>query len=79
DHCLVGWRPAPVDGIAMTVLLTTAFAAGMISTVNPCGFAMLPAYLGYFLGGAPGTDPEPCGLAAPSGPVSWGCSPSPGW
>ena len=22
----------------------------MVSTVNPCGFAMLPAYLGYFLG-----------------------------
>ena len=27
-----------------------AFAAGMVATVNPCGFAMLPAYLGYFLG-----------------------------
>jgi cytochrome c biogenesis protein CcdA len=23
---------------------------GMVATVNPCGFAMLPAYLGYFLG-----------------------------
>ena len=22
----------------------------MVATVNPCGFAMLPAYLGYFLG-----------------------------
>ncbi len=27
-----------------------AFAVGMLSTVNPCGFAMLPAYLGFFLG-----------------------------
>mgnify|MGYP001611737333 FL=1 len=27
-----------------------AFGAGMVSTVNPCGFAMLPAYLGLFLG-----------------------------
>ncbi|MCU1354795.1 MAG: hypothetical protein JWM89_213 [Acidimicrobiales bacterium] len=27
-----------------------AFTAGMMATVNPCGFAMLPAYLGYFLG-----------------------------
>jgi len=27
-----------------------AFSAGMIATVNPCGFAMLPAYLSYFLG-----------------------------
>jgi cytochrome c biogenesis protein CcdA len=31
-----------------TVLL--AFTAGMVATVNPCGFAMLPAYLSYFLG-----------------------------
>ena len=27
-----------------------AFAAGMVATVNPCGFAMLPAYLGLYLG-----------------------------
>jgi cytochrome c-type biogenesis protein len=27
-----------------------AFTAGMVATVNPCGFAMLPAYLSYFLG-----------------------------
>jgi len=30
--------------------LALAFASGMVATVNPCGFAMLPAYLGYFLG-----------------------------
>jgi cytochrome c-type biogenesis protein len=28
----------------------TVFATGMLATFNPCGFAMLPAYLGYFLG-----------------------------
>ena len=27
-----------------------AFAAGMVSTVNPCGFMMLPAYLGLYVG-----------------------------
>jgi cytochrome c-type biogenesis protein len=27
-----------------------AFTAGLVATVNPCGFAMLPAYLGYFIG-----------------------------
>ena len=27
-----------------------AFAAGMASAVNPCGFTMLPAYLGLYLG-----------------------------
>ncbi len=27
-----------------------AFVAGMVTAVNPCGFAMLPAYLGLYLG-----------------------------
>jgi cytochrome c biogenesis protein CcdA len=27
-----------------------AFSLGLVATVNPCGFAMLPAYLSYFLG-----------------------------
>lgn len=27
-----------------------AFGAGMVSTVNPCGFALLPAYLSLYLG-----------------------------
>ena len=27
-----------------------AFAAGMVAAVNPCGFAMLPAYLSLYLG-----------------------------
>jgi cytochrome c-type biogenesis protein len=27
-----------------------AFGVGMVATFNPCGFAMLPAYLSYFLG-----------------------------
>jgi cytochrome c biogenesis protein CcdA len=30
--------------------LALAFSAGMVATANPCGFAMLPAYLSYFLG-----------------------------
>lgn len=30
--------------------LAFSFAAGMLATVNPCGFSMLPAYLGYFVG-----------------------------
>ena len=32
------------------VPLGVAFAAGMAAAVNPCGFAMLPAYLGLYLG-----------------------------
>ena len=30
--------------------IALAFAAGLVATVNPCGFAMLPAYLAYFMG-----------------------------
>ncbi|CAB4599119.1 unannotated protein [freshwater metagenome] len=38
--------------------LAYAFGVGMVATFNPCGFAMLPAYLSYFLGleGTRGTD-----------------------
>jgi len=31
-------------------IVSLAFAAGMVATINPCGFAMLPAYLSFFLG-----------------------------
>jgi len=31
-----------------------AFVAGMVASVNPCGFALLPAYLGYYLSDDPG-------------------------
>jgi cytochrome c biogenesis protein CcdA len=30
--------------------LALAFTTGMVATVNPCGFAMLPAYLSFFVG-----------------------------
>lgn len=30
--------------------LALAFIAGTVATINPCGFALLPAYLSYFLG-----------------------------
>ena len=33
-----------------------AFGAGMVATVNPCGFAMLPAYLGMYVGDGQGVD-----------------------
>jgi cytochrome c biogenesis protein CcdA len=56
----------------MNANLALAFSAGMVATVNPCGFAMLPAYLSYFLGlegaeaemGADGT------VAPPRAPVT---------
>jgi cytochrome c-type biogenesis protein len=36
-----------------------AFAAGALSTVNPCGFAVLPAFLANYLGADAGTAPAP--------------------
>jgi len=30
--------------------LAVAFTAGLVATVNPCGFAMLPAYLSWYVG-----------------------------
>jgi cytochrome c biogenesis protein CcdA len=34
--------------------LVFAFSAGMLASVNPCGFAMLPAFVSYYLGGEDG-------------------------
>lgn len=48
--------------------LAFAFTAGMVSTVNPCGFALLPAYLGYFLG-LDETDRQAAAAAAAVGPA----------
>ena len=43
-----------------------AFTAGMVAVANPCGFAMLPAYLSFFLGvEGPGDDARAGALAGP--------------
>jgi cytochrome c biogenesis protein CcdA len=39
-----------LDRVGRIFPLGFAFSAGMVSSVNPCGFAMLPAYLGLYLG-----------------------------
>lgn len=39
-----------VADLAALLPLGWAFAAGMVASVNPCGFFMLPAYLSYQLG-----------------------------
>jgi cytochrome c biogenesis protein CcdA len=44
--------------------LAYAFTVGMVAAVNPCGFALLPAYLAYYLGL---TDDTPEGRRAESG------------
>ncbi|MEE9248203.1 MAG: cytochrome c biogenesis protein CcdA [Dehalococcoidia bacterium] len=37
-------------GTADSIPLGYAFGAGMLSSVNPCGFAMLPAFMSLYLG-----------------------------
>jgi cytochrome c biogenesis protein CcdA len=46
--------------------LTLALAAGLVAAVNPCGFALLPAYLAMLLAdpdGAPRLVPRPAAIA----------------
>lgn len=35
-----------------------AFTAGMLASVNPCGFAMLPTFIGFYLTGREGEVPQ---------------------
>jgi cytochrome c-type biogenesis protein len=41
---------AAVASVAGLLPVGFAFAAGMVASVNPCGFFMLPAYISYHLG-----------------------------
>lgn len=41
---------AAMANLANLLPLGYAFAAGMVASVNPCGFFMLPSYLSYHLG-----------------------------
>ena len=38
-----------MGGLALSSILSFAFATGLVAAFNPCGFAMLPAYLSYFV------------------------------
>ena len=37
----------------ISVGLAVPFTLGIVTAINPCGFAMLPTWLGYFLGRDP--------------------------
>ena len=39
-----------LSGLAAALPFGLAFGGGMVAAVNPCGFAMLPAYLSLYLG-----------------------------
>ena len=44
------WVSQAIGDLATMLQLGYAFGAGMVSAVNPCGFAMLPVYLSLYLG-----------------------------
>ncbi len=46
QQLLAGW----LSGLVAVLPVGYAFGAGMVAAVNPCGFAMLPAYLSLYLG-----------------------------
>jgi len=48
---LTNWMSA----LAVLLPFGYSFGAGMVSTVNPCGFSMLPAYLSLYLGDRDGS------------------------
>ena len=48
---LLSGRSGSALGGLVNASFLFAFAAGLASAVNPCGFAMLPAYLGLYLRG----------------------------
>ncbi len=47
-----------LGSLASAPPLSYAFGAGMVAAMNPCGFALLPAYLGMYLGDAGGQPTE---------------------
>ncbi len=50
---------AVLRSVVQVVPVGYAIGAGMIAAVNPCGFAMLPAYLGLYLGTGDGQEGSP--------------------
>ncbi len=55
---LSGGSSSFLGNLGLLAPLGFAFAAGMASAVNPCGFAMLPAYLGLYLGSVQEAPPK---------------------
>ena len=58
-EALSGDSSSFLGDLGLLAPLGFAFAAGMASAVNPCGFAMLPAYLGLYLGSSDESEDTP--------------------
>ena len=59
---LAGRSARLLENVGLLLPIGLAFAAGMVSTVNPCGFPMLPAYLAMYVGSDEGADVQPAGI-----------------
>src|SRR5918912_3401589 len=53
---LAGGATDVLQGIGEALPLGLPFGLGMAAAVNPCGFALLPTYLGLYLGTAAGEE-----------------------
>ena len=49
---ILQFMAAHANSLVSMLPVSFAFAAGMMATVNPCGFALLPAYISLYLGGS---------------------------
>jgi cytochrome c-type biogenesis protein len=47
----------------VSAAITLAFGAGLLATVNPCGFALLPGFLSFYLGDSNGENASSGALA----------------
>jgi cytochrome c biogenesis protein CcdA len=59
--------------------LALAFTAGLLATVNPCGFAMLPAFLSLYLGASDPDQQRPDRRGTPGGQLGHGLAVSAGF
>ena len=49
---IMGSASGNAAAVILVLPVSYAFAAGMMATINPCGFALLPAYISLYLEGA---------------------------
>src|SRR5439155_6294623 len=62
-----------LQGFGNLVPAGYAVGAGMAAAVNPCGFALLPAYLGLYLGTESATAPRLARAVAVGAAMTAGC------
>jgi hypothetical protein len=62
-----------LQGVGNLLPAGYALGAGMAAAVNPCGFALLPAYIGLYLGTESATAPRLARAVAVGAAMTTGC------